>query len=156
MPEVAPVFLDAGVFVGALLRGDSRHFETRLLVEDARRGLINACTTAGVLSEVYAALTWEQAKPRHSPREAAAAVRLLVAPPSAIQVLSEGYETATKALQLAEKYGLRARRVHDARHAAAAICAGIRQVYSYDLEDWCCFDTEGLRVTQPPAARSRG
>ena len=96
-------------------------------------------------------MTWEQAKPRHSPKEAAAAVRLLVASPSAIRVLAEGYETATKTLQLAEKHGLKARRVHDARHAAAAICAGVTEVYSYDLDDWRCFETDGLYVVQPKA-----
>ena len=41
MPESgAPVFLDAGVFIGALMRGDPRHGETRSLVEAARRGLV--------------------------------------------------------------------------------------------------------------------
>jgi len=155
MPERDPVFFDAGVLIGALLRGDPRHDETRSLVEDARRGLVNACTTSGILSEVYAALTWEQAKPRHSPREAALAVKLLVAPPSAIRVLEEGYETATKTLLLADKHGLRARRVHDARHAAAAICAGIKDVFSYDIDDWRCFEAEGLRIALPPSARTR-
>jgi predicted nucleic acid-binding protein len=32
------VFFDAGVFIGALLKGDSRHVEARLLVEAARNG----------------------------------------------------------------------------------------------------------------------
>jgi len=78
------VLLDAGVFIGALLKGDSRHQEARLLVERARRGELAACTTTGILSEVYGALTWEKTQPRHPPAQAANAVRLLVEPPSAI------------------------------------------------------------------------
>jgi predicted nucleic acid-binding protein len=38
------VFLDAGIFIGALLSGDSRHAEARPIVEAARRGEILACT----------------------------------------------------------------------------------------------------------------
>ena len=38
------VFLDAGVFIGALCSGDSRHAEARVIVEAARRGELNACT----------------------------------------------------------------------------------------------------------------
>ena len=64
------VFFDAGVFIGALLQGDARYAEARPLVEAARRGELQACTTAGVLSEVYGALTWERATPPHSPEEA--------------------------------------------------------------------------------------
>lgn len=70
------VLLDAGVFIGALLKGDPRHQEARLLVEQARRGELAACTTAGILSEVYGALTWEKAQPRHPPTQAANAARL--------------------------------------------------------------------------------
>jgi hypothetical protein len=33
-----PVFLDAGLFIGALLREDPRHDEARSIVEAARRG----------------------------------------------------------------------------------------------------------------------
>ena len=50
------VLLDAGVFIGALLQGDPRHPEARSLVEQARRGTTPACTTPGILSEVYGAL----------------------------------------------------------------------------------------------------
>jgi predicted nucleic acid-binding protein len=68
MPSTAElaisVFLDAGVFIGALLSGDARHEEARPLVERARRGEIGACTTASVLSEIYGALRWEGAQPR--------------------------------------------------------------------------------------------
>lgn len=72
------VLFDAGVFIGALLTGDSRHIEARPLVKAARRGDVLACTTTGILSEVYAALTWQQAQPPHDPKQAAEAVRLLV------------------------------------------------------------------------------
>jgi len=72
------VLIDAGVFIGALLTGDPRHAEARPLVEQARQGTLSACTTTSILSEVYGALTWEQAVPRHAPTEAAEAVRLLV------------------------------------------------------------------------------
>src|SRR5438552_3135009 len=77
MPEAesaqasAPALLDAGMFIGALLAEDLRHTEARPLVEQARQGVLRACTTAGILSEVYGALTWEQAEPPHHPAEAA-------------------------------------------------------------------------------------
>ena len=69
---------DAGVLSGALLSDDPRHAEARPLVEAARRGEIKVCVTAGILSEVYAALTWSGACPPHSPEEAAHAVRSLI------------------------------------------------------------------------------
>ena len=72
------ILFDAGLFIGALLRGDPRHAEAYPLVEAARRGDLAACTTAGILSEVYAALTWTKAMPPHSPQRAAQVVRLLV------------------------------------------------------------------------------
>ena len=51
------ILLDAGVFIGALLRGDRRHEEARPLVEAARSGALYACTTLGILSEVYMRLS---------------------------------------------------------------------------------------------------
>lgn len=87
VPASARVLIDAGMFIAALLKGDPRHAEARPLVEQVREGGLPACTTAGILSEVYGALTWEKAEPRHSPTDAAEAVRLLVEPPSAIVVL---------------------------------------------------------------------
>lgn len=150
-----PVFLDAGLFIGALLKGDARHSEARYWVEQARTGVLPACTTASVLSEVYGALTWEKAEPRHEPPEAAKAVRLLVEPPSEIEVVDEGRDVVIRMLELAAKYGLRARRVHDARHAAAALTAGITAVYTYDLDDWKVFDAEGLKIAGPPSVTSQ-
>lgn len=63
------VFLDAGIFIGALCSGDPRHDEARKIVEAARRGELAACTSVGVLSEVYAALTWTGAQPPQTPDE---------------------------------------------------------------------------------------
>jgi predicted nucleic acid-binding protein len=65
------VLMDTGMFIGALLKGDPRHAEARPVVEHARQGMVPACTTTGILSEVYGALTWEHAVPRHTPAEAA-------------------------------------------------------------------------------------
>ncbi|MBN1875581.1 MAG: type II toxin-antitoxin system VapC family toxin [Anaerolineae bacterium] len=115
-----PVLLDAGVLIGALLLGDPRHTEARPLVEAARGGTLTACTTVGILSEVYAALTWIGAQPVHSPAEAAQAVRLLIEPPSALSVLSDNLDAASVMLELVAQNQLTARRVHDARHAATA------------------------------------
>jgi len=147
---------DAGIFIGALLKGDPRHTEARTLVEAARRGEILACTTPGILSEVYGALTWEKAQPRHAPKEAAEAVRLLVETPSAIQVLETGRDVALHSLELAVAHNLTARRIHDARHAAAALLAGVRSVYTYDPDDWAPFATDGLQVIGPASTLAQG
>ena len=149
------VFLDAGMFIGALLKGDRRHAEARQWVESARTGKLTACTTASVLSEVYGALTWEKAIPRHEPAEAARAVRLLVEPPSAIVILPENRDVILRLLQLTARYSLRARRVHDARHAATALSAGIRSVYTYDVNDWKVFAAEGLQIVGPPTVKAQ-
>ena len=50
MNENKPILFDAGVFIGALLQGDRRHQEARLIVETARRGEILACTTIDVIN----------------------------------------------------------------------------------------------------------
>lgn len=147
--EEAYVLFDAGVLIGALLTGDSRHAEARPLVEAARRGDLLACTTTGILSEVYAALTWQQAQPPHDPDHAAEAVRLLVEPPSMIRILTDGQEVAIRMLKLAASHQLKARRVHDAHHAAAAIVAGITSVYTYDADDWKSFEGDGLSINGP-------
>ncbi|MGA9994459.1 MAG: type II toxin-antitoxin system VapC family toxin [Pyrinomonadaceae bacterium] len=124
------VLFDTGIFIGALLTGDSRHGEARPLVEAARRGDMQVCTTTGILSEVYAALTWQQVQPPHDPEQAAEAVRLLIEPPSMIRILSDSQDVAIRMLELAASRQLRARRVHDGRHAAAAIVAGIKSVFT--------------------------
>lgn len=146
---------DAGIFIGALLSGDPRHAEAKDLVEAARLGVISACTTPGILSEVYGALTWEKAQPRHPPAEAAEAVRLLVEPPSAIQVLQEGADTILRALELASLHHLTARRIHDARHAATALQFGVRRVYTYDVDDWLVFAPDRLQIVGPTSTLVR-
>jgi predicted nucleic acid-binding protein len=151
----ALALIDAGVFIGALLREDVRHTEARSVVEQARQGNLPACTTTGILSEVYGALTWEKAEPRHAPAEAAEAVRLLVEPPSAIVVLTDGVEVTLRTLTLAAQHQLTARRVHDARHAATALVGGVMTVYTYDIEDWQIFEADGLRIVGPPSTIAR-
>ena len=143
------IFLDAGVFIGALLSGDSRHAEAREIVERARRGELSTCTSVGVLSEVYAALTWVGSQPPQPPEEASQAVRLLVEAPSAIRVLETNLKAGFKMLELASKHSLKARRVHDARHAATALVAGVTQVYTYDVEDWRIFASDGIEIVGP-------
>jgi predicted nucleic acid-binding protein len=145
------VFLDAGLFVAAMLGEDDRHGEAYPIVEAARAGSFAACTEPGVLSEVYGVLTWAGTRPQRTPQEAAEAVRLLVEPPSAIQVLTTGYEVAVKALELAAAHGLTAQRIHDARHAAAALVAGVRFVYTFDVRDWVVFEEDGLEIVGPPS-----
>jgi predicted nucleic acid-binding protein len=150
MDSQIEIFLfDAGVFIGALLEGDARHSLARPLVEAARAGDLNVCVTSGILSEVYAALTWIQAEPRHSPQEAANAVRLLVEEPSAIEILPDSLAVALKMLELAEKNQLTARRIHDARHAATALVAGVQCVVTYDPNDWQNFVADGLKLYAP-------
>ena len=146
------VFFDAGIFIGALLRGDDRYAEARPLVEAARRGDIQVCTSASILSEVYGALTWEQADPPHSPANAEEAVRLLVEPPSSIQVLGDGQSVALQTLKLAASHSLTARRVHDARHAATALAENVTAVYTYDVDDWKVFGDDGIRIVGPESS----
>ncbi len=149
MTQPEQILFDAGMFIGALLRGDPRHAEARPLVEAARSGDVPACTTIGILSEVYAALTWVGAQPPQSPTDAATAVRLLIEPPSSIALLQGGTDAAILMLEMAEARSLTARRIHDARHAAIAVSAGISQVYTYDVGDWESFEASGLRVVGP-------
>lgn len=149
------VLFDASVFIGALLTGDPRHAEARPLVEAARCGDTLVCTTTGILSEVYAALTWQQAQPPHDPEQAAEAVRLQVEPPSMIRILPDGQDVAIRMLELSATHQLRARRVHDARHAAAAIVAGVKSVFTYDAEDWESFEGDDLIIAGPAATMAR-
>jgi predicted nucleic acid-binding protein len=151
MASADTVFVDAGVFIGALLGDDPRHQEARPLVESARCGEISWCTSAGVLAEVYAALTWIGAQPPQSPDTAAEAVRLLVAEPSAIRVLDTGRAAGLRMLDFAKRYALTGRRVHDARHAATALASGVRSVLTYDTDDWRVFEPEGIVIAGPPS-----
>ena len=48
MKKNKQVLLDAGVFIGALLKGDSRHNEARVIVEKARTGELLTCTTTSI------------------------------------------------------------------------------------------------------------
>jgi predicted nucleic acid-binding protein len=148
------VFLDAGIFIGALLSGDPRHAEARPIVEAARRGEFAACTSVSVLAEVYGALTWVGAQPPQTPQIAGNAVRLLVVNPSAIRVLETTLDAGLKMLELATNHNLTARRVHDARHAATALVAGVRQVYTYDVEDWRVLESDGITIAGPPSVLS--
>jgi predicted nucleic acid-binding protein len=148
------VFLDAGVFIGAFLAGDPRHEEARPIVESVRGGQLPGCTSAGVLCEVYASLTWQQACPRHEPEEAAQAVWLLVEPPSDLVVIDCGCDAVQAMLALAVAHSLRARDVHDARHAAVALTAGVSKVLTYDVKHWQRFVPDGLAVVGPPSVLS--
>jgi predicted nucleic acid-binding protein len=150
------VFLDAGIFIGALLSGDPRYAEARPIVEAARRGEILACTSVGVLAEVYAALTWVGTQPPQAPQIASNAVSLLVVNPSAIRVLETTLDAGLKMLELAANHNLTARRIHDARHAATALVAGISQVYTYDIEDWQVFQADGITISGPPSVLLKG
>jgi predicted nucleic acid-binding protein len=142
-------FLDAGIFIGAILLGDPRHSEAYPLVEAARRGDFRSCTSVGVLSEVYGALTWTGSATPHTPADAARSVRELVEPPSAIEVLQDGFEVSLLHLQLAERYRLTTRRIHGARHAATAL-HNVTRVYTYDPADWH-FLAEGIIIVGPPS-----
>jgi predicted nucleic acid-binding protein len=155
MTTAERVFLDAGLFIGALLRDDPRHAEARGIVEAARHGKLAACTSVGVLAEVYAALTWVGAQPPHPPEVAASAVRLLAAAPSRL-LLETGLAAGLRMLDLAERYRLTARRIHDARHAATALLAGVRRVYTYDPDDWRVFAPDGIVIAGPPSVLVAG
>lgn len=148
------IFFDAGLFIGALLSGDPRHTEAQPIVEAVRRGELTACTFVGVLSEVYAALTWVGTQPLQTPQVASQAVRLLVEAPSAIRVLETNLTAGLKMLELAANHQLTARRVHDARHVATALVAGVNQVYTYDIEDWRVFEPDGIVIAGPQSVLS--
>ncbi|HEY3411542.1 MAG TPA: type II toxin-antitoxin system VapC family toxin [Armatimonadota bacterium] len=145
---------DAGLLIAALLEGDARHSEAMPLVEAARRGEIQGCTTTSILSEVYAALTWAGALPPHSPQDAAAAISRLVEPSSNLSVIGDGSRAASLMLQLSSEHGLTVRRAHDARHAATALCDGVSSVMTYDSHDWAAFATDGISIVGPPSVLS--
>jgi predicted nucleic acid-binding protein len=83
-------------------------------------------------------------------------VRLLAAAPSRLLILETALEAGFRMLDLAERYRLTARRIHDARHAATALMAGVRRVYTYDLDDWRVFAPEGIFIAGPPSALVAG
>lgn len=103
----------------------------------------------GVLAELYAALTWVGALPPQSPETASKVVKSIVAFPSRLKVLETDYEAGILMLDMAGRYKLTARRVHDARHAATALVAGVRRVYTYDVDDWRVFSPDGIIVSGP-------
>ena len=145
-------FFDAGLFIGALLRDDPRHQEARPIVLAAYFGEVRACTSTGILSEVYVHLTNERAIPRHSPEEAADAILRLVAIPSKIAVLKdEGLPTTMRMLNLARRNDLLSRDIHDARHAATALDSGASAVFTYNPSDWVRFEPDGLQIIGPPS-----
>lgn len=143
------ILLDAGLFIGALLKGDSRHVEAREIVEAARSGIIKAATTTGILCEVYAALTWHLATPPQLPSDASSAVQTIVEAPSQIRLLPDSRDAFVSTMRIAAKLNLTARRIHDARHAATAIQTGIEYVCTYDETDWSRFEPEGIAVVKP-------
>jgi predicted nucleic acid-binding protein len=142
------ILLDAGVFIGALLKGDSRHHEAKEIVEAARSGLVNATTTAGILCEVYGALTWHMSSPPQIPATAAAAVLAIINDPSQIGLLTDNLGAFQLAMSIAERCNLTARRIHDARHAATAIYNGVHFVCTYDEADWKLFEP-GITIVRP-------
>lgn len=72
-----------------------------------------------------------------------------------IRTLPDSQDVAIRMLELAASHQLRARRVHDARHAAAAIVAGVTSVFTYDTEDWKSFEADGLSIAGPAATLAR-
>ena len=162
MPEfLAYGLFDAGLFIGALDVSDWRHAESLPLVEDARSGRLLVCTTTGILSEVYAALTWQGATHPLTPPQAALAVQTLVRPPSRIRILPDSLDAALKSLEMSGAHALTALRVHDARHAAAALAGGSgpdggchRRVY-LRCGDWKAFAGDGLAIVGPASALHR-
>ena len=64
------------------------------------------------------------------------------------------YSAETLVIKKRDHY-LTARRIHDARHAAAALAVGIQEVYTYDVDDWHLFETDGLKVAGPESALVR-
>lgn len=156
IPEIEEAdFFDAGMFIAALDVTDLRHAEAFPLVEAARAGQMWVVTTTGILSEVYAALTWSRAKQPLSPQQASLAVQSLIKPPSIIRILPDNLTIILKAMELATAHNLTARRIHDARHAGAALAAGVSRVYTYDVDDWKIFQNDGLAIVGPPSSVQR-
>jgi predicted nucleic acid-binding protein len=70
-------------------------------------------------------------------------------------VLEDGQAVALRALELAAAHQLKARRIHDARHAAAALVAGVSSVFTYDTDDWEAFENDGMRIAGPASTLTR-
>ena len=143
------ILIDAGLFIGALLKDDPRHEEALTVVQAARSGHLSGFTTVGILSEVYAALTWEGAKPPQESEIAAQAVLAILSKPSQIRVLAEIPSVLPLMLDLAKELKLHARRIHDARHAATALVHGVGRVVTYDQSDWARFANHGMTALTP-------
>ncbi len=60
-------------------------------------------------------------------------------------------DAALKMFEMAEKYSLTARRIHDARHAAVAITHGIDSIYTYEVNDCRLFKPDGIKIVMPPS-----
>ena len=60
-----------------------------------------------------------------------------------------------RTLELAAAHQLTARGIHDARHAATALQAGVSLVYTDDSDDWSPFGAEGLRIVGPASTLAR-
>lgn len=87
------------------------------------------------MSEVYGQLTWSKANQPLTPQQAAFASQTLIKPPSMIQILPDNIAVTLNTMDLASVHNLTARRIHDARHAAAALAVGVTTVYTYDVSD---------------------
>jgi predicted nucleic acid-binding protein len=67
------------------------------------------------------------------------------------QKVLSGVVRADDGERRAKRYALTGRRVHDARHAATALEAGVQGVFTYDVEDWRVFEPEGIVLAGPPS-----
>ena len=72
-----------------------------------------------------------------------------------IQILPDNLAVTLKTMELASLHNLTARRIHDARHAAAALAAGVTTVYTYDVDDWKLFASHGLTIVGPASSLRR-
>ncbi len=70
-------------------------------------------------------------------------------------MLEDDQAAVLRTLELAASDQLRARRIHDARHAAAAFVAGVSLVFTYDADDWKMFEDDGLRIAGPASTLAR-
>jgi predicted nucleic acid-binding protein len=85
------------------------------------------------------------------PEKVAEAIRTLVEEPSTIKVLQTDLGVLWPMLDLAVENQLTARRIHDARHAATAIAANVREIFTYDVTDWLAFSSANIKISGPPS-----